>query len=294
MLGQHPQMYSILESQIFEVETVADWWLRYGKSNHDGDGLLRSVAEIVYGTQTRWTVEEAKAWLWDRRDCCAMADVFNELSETLYPLRIVEKTPVEGLNEQDVYVKLERRLKRAPRARFIHLVRHPMGYCLSHLEHLEKMNRSCPFPERMARRYERVTDPSTDPPTVDPQVLWHRVNSAMCEFLAKLPAEQHKRIQGEDLVTRPDECLREISEWIGVRSDVRALDEMKHPERSPFACLGPRNARWGGDPKFFREPRLRLTRPSTEPLLGKALPWRRDGQGFTTQVCALAGQFGYQ
>lgn len=293
MLGQHPQLYSLLETRVFEVDTMQEWCSCYGKANHDGDGLVRSVAEIIYGAQSPQAVEFAKAWLWKRCSCCETADVFNELAERLFPLRLVEKTPLEGLAVAEIQQKLQRRFNRFPRARFLHVIRHPMGYCRSQLEHLERISQASPYPQRVARRYAWVTDTSTEPPIIDPQVLWYRVNLTITRFLAHVPLRQRLQIRGEDLLADLDTSLRMISEWLGVRNDAKALEEMKHPERSPFACVGPANARWGADPKFFRHPHLRVNEATDELELDKELPWRTDRKGFAKPLQVLARQFGY-
>ena len=51
-------------------------------------------------------------------------------------------------------------------------------------------------------------------------------------------------------------------------------------------------ARFGGDPKFLRDPVLRLFR-NAEPSLEEPVPWRQDGAYFTDELRRLAGQFGY-
>jgi hypothetical protein len=126
----------------------------------------------------------------------------------------------------------------------------------------------------------------------DPQTLWYRCNLNILTFLATVSAEQQRRVCGEDLLADPDRHLREIAEWLGVRSDAVAIDEMKHPERSPFACFGPRNARKGADEKFFRQPTLRPGKVLIQSLEGP-LPWRNDGVGFAPKVRELAQRFGY-
>ncbi len=293
MLGQHPQMYSLLETRVFEVDSMREWWGRYGEANHDGDGLFRSIAEVVYGAQNRWTVCSAKRWVVERLDARDGSDVLRELAEHLMPLGTIEKTPIEGMSEEEILPTLRRRFARFPRARYLHLVRHPMGYCRSQLEHLTAMASGSPNPGGMARRYAWICDPTTDPPTLDPQVLWHRVHRVILEFLSRIPVRQWHQVRAEELVAEPEKHLLELAEWLGIRADSRALEEMKHPERSPFACLGPSNARWGADPKFFRDPRLRSRVLSGEPQLHGSLPWRNDRKGFSSQVCGLAKQFGY-
>jgi hypothetical protein len=160
------------------------------------------------------------------------------------------------------------------------------------LEHLEKMSKTG-MPWRMAERYRMMMDQTTDPPAIDPQVLWFRVNSLIAEFMAGLPENRGMRIRGEDLISNPAPQCTEIAQWLGVRSDASAINEMLHPENSPFACIGPPNAMFGGDPKFFREPALRSEKIPIEGLDG-LLPWREDKSGLKTEVVGLAETFGYR
>jgi hypothetical protein len=214
------------------------------------------------------------------------------LAEKLFPLALVEKTPIEHASKQTIREKLQRRLREFPKARFLHVVRNPLTYGVSHLEHLEKMSRTG-IPSRMEERYRMMLDQSTDPPAIDPQVLWLRANDAITEFMDSLPDKQKMRIRGEDLVVKPGAQCAEIAQWLGGRFDGRVVEEMKHPEHSPFARIGPPNAMFGGDPKFFREPALRPGRPSME-ILDGPLPWRQDNKGFNKKVIELAELFGYR
>jgi hypothetical protein len=294
MLGQHPQMFGLPETRVFEVDSMREWWFRYGAGNADGDGLFRSVAEIVFGGQTPGTVRRAKQWVRRRCQFCRTAEVFDELGERLRPLRLVEKTPLEGIHEREIRQGLERRFGSSGQPLFLHLVRHPIDYGRSQLQHLRRMAEAAPDPQRVERRYAWVTDATTDPPTIDPQVLWHRVNQTIAEFLDRIPKSRWMRIRSESVLEDPDGVLARVSRWLGVRHDSLALDEMKHPERSPFACIGPINARWGSDPGFLSDPRFRTSQAGASQCLNQALPWRKDGKGFTKPVRNLAMEFGYQ
>ena len=90
----------------------------------------------------------------------------------------------------------------------------------------------------------------------------------------------------------PNQTLGYIADWIGVRSDVEVVDEMKHPERSPYACLGPPSVRYGNEYDFLVHPTFTPSSNSPE-ALGGVLRWGRDGMGFSTEVKALARRFGY-
>ncbi len=290
MLGQHPELYDTLETQLFELDTLREWWRNYGEI-HDSDGLTRTLAEVLLGSQTPLATKLSREWLWRWR-AKSTADVAWMIGEKLFPLALVEKTPIESASRPTIRAKLRRRLRVFPKARFIHLVRNPVTYGLSHLEHLENMSKSA-YPWRMAERYGMMLDNTTDPPTIDPQVLWLRVNSLIVEFLEQVSPERKALVRGEDLISHPDSELRRIASSLGLRSDPAAIEDMKHPERSPFARLGPPNARFGGDPKFFRNPELRAGEAKTNGL-HEAIPWREDKAAFSEEVIALATHFGYK
>jgi hypothetical protein len=79
---------------------------------------------------------------------------------------------------------------------------------------------------------------------------------------------------------------------LGLRTDATAIDCMKHPERSPYAFLGPPGARYGNDSFFLQNATLRPSRAVAHSLSGP-LMWRNDGQGFSPEVKRLAREFGY-
>jgi len=100
-------------------------------------------------------------------------------------------------------------------------------------------------------------------------------------------------VRGEDIMADPRTKLTEIVRWLGWRDDDAAIDEMMHPERSPFACFGPVDALFGNDPKFLAGPTFRPHKPKI-PKMDAPLPWRTDGKGFYPQVVSLAREFGYE
>ena len=69
---------------------------------------------------------------------------------------------------------------------------------------------------------------------------------------------------------------------------------MKHPERSPFAGLGPPGATLGNDPGFLADPvlRVRPTPAEPPPSLDAVLPWD-NRRGLEPEVHQLARDFGY-
>jgi Sulfotransferase family len=265
MLGRHPQMYSLPETHLFLCDTMRRWWGKFAETNLS-HGLLRSVAELILGRQSETTVELARRWIL-RRLAWSTTDVFRVLAGRVDPSVLIDKSPLI-VNRWE---HLQRVLTAFPSARFLHLTRHPVGYGHSILRFFEKRS----------------------PIEVDPQIVWYRQHSTILSFLATVSPNQQMRVRGEDLLATPDHHLAEIADWIGVRTDADAIDRMKHPEDSPFANFGPRNAVFGGDPKFLRDPKLHGSRVKA-PTLEGSVPWRLDGIGFTTSVADLGRKFGYE
>ena len=286
MIGQHPQMFPLPETHLLVCKTMREWWLLSG-NNIIGHGLLRDVAEIVFGAQSVSTIKLARLWLLRRLDRTTGA-VIKELAERVFPFAIVEKTPWT-VHRIEI---MRRALRVFPKAKFLHLVRHPRGYGQSQFKQWKSL-KPVTHPYILSILVDGQLDYSTHPPNFDPQTNWYKLHNNILSFLATVPPEQQMRVRGEDLLVDPDYHLRSITEWTGVRADSEAIDAMKHPERSPFARFGPINARYGQDPDFFAHPALRPTKPHQESLEGP-LPWRKDGLGFKPEVKELARQFGYR
>lgn len=281
MLGQHPQAFGLPELCLFNVKKLKDLWIRTSDEMSDDararQGVLRAVAEIYAGEQTRAAVTMASHWCAVREDW-STAEVYQELVAKLDPLVAVEKSPAYTIDIQrmlDIYEAF-------PDARFLHLVRHPVGQCKS----VMAMN------DGAFALYVNSIDFLEDRAIVEPQFAWHDLNINILNFLDIVPKEQQMRIRGEDIMSNPRRYLVDICRWLGLRDDDEAVEEMMHPERSPFACFGPITALFGNDPNFLRGPTFR---PHTVkiPPLDKPVFWRDDGKGLHPRVIALAREFGY-
>lgn len=269
MLGQHPQMYGLPETNLFVTKTMERWWIAYrGGRSVGAHGLLRSIAQMYFGEQTEATIALARRWLWRRlnRDT---SSVFTELAEEVHPLILVDKSP----NNAGHTEILQRLYQTFPQARFLHLLRHPREQC-------ESFVRTC-------------LDFGIIPMAVDAQERWYFIHQNICSFLAAVPDRQQMRVRGEDLLGEPNRHLREISEWLGLRMDDDAIQQMKHPEQSPFARFGPLGARLGYDTSFLARPALESGRVRSPSLEGP-LSWRDSRDEFLPEVKQLAQEFGYE
>ena len=282
MLGQHPQMYGLPELNLFAGENVEELIEYFESDGHRTgrrwDGLLRAIAELFMGKQSRGAVSLARKWVLNNSDEITV-DVFEKIMKRAAPRIVVEKSITTVWNDE----MLGRALNAFPDTRFIHLTRHPRSHGSSIMELTKKRGWSIG---------RGIYDNSTNPPTLDPQILWHRIHSRISDALSSIPDERKMQVRGEDVLQNPEQKLAEIADWMGLRTDSEAIEEMKHPERSPFASIGPDNAPMGSDHKFLEDPSLKPYRVKDVSLDGK-LAWRDDIEGFSLEVIDLATRFGY-
>jgi len=282
MLGQHPQAFGLPELCLFNVENLIDLWRgSEGPVSENGaiarHGLMRAVAEIYGGEQTTSSVNMARAWAAAREDW-STAEVFQEIVNKIHPLVAVEKSPSYTMSK----IRMQWMYAAFPDARFVHLIRHPVGQCKS----LMAINEGAFAIKMEALEFQE------DRCVLEPQVAWHDLNVNILDFLQSVPASQQIRMRGEEIMAHPQRCLAELAEWAGLRTDAAAIDEMMHPERSPFACFGPVNALFGNDPNFLAGPAFRPHKPKV-PSLTAPVPWRDDGKGLYPEVIEMARWFGY-
>ena len=142
MVGQHPELTGLPELKLFCYETIGEldaslpsYWIERG-IKHRSPGLVRAVAQFEFGSQTLDSIVRAQAWLQDRSHRPG-AEVFDVLMERLSPRVAVEKSPENVASD----TALDRLVSAYPRARYLHLTRHPVTTQRSVQEH---WNRTIP------------------------------------------------------------------------------------------------------------------------------------------------------
>lgn len=272
MIGQHPDLYGLPEVNLFAGDTLADlsrWHRMRPRLRH---GLLRAVAELGLGGQDEQDIDTAAAWLDEHADV-ASGEVYHDLVEWAGPRRLVDKSPIYVIDE----FALERIYAAFPDARFLHLTRHPWGTCKSMVGLRDYIQQAGGRPGRF---------------DLDPNQAWLQPHTRVKEFLDSIPSGQWLRLQGEQLLGDPGLYLPQIAQWLGIRTDAEAIEAMKHPETSPYACMGPENAQFGNDPGFMENPALRpyKAKPAS---LDDPLPEGVSGE-FSDALRHYANLFGYQ
>ncbi|MBK7540653.1 MAG: sulfotransferase [Candidatus Competibacteraceae bacterium] len=275
-IGQHPDLYGLPEIYLGIVDTLDEWLQlpdRPGRK-HMNQGLLRVVAELHHGEQTQATVREARAWLRQHRHWTT-ARMFHYLAERIAPRQLVDKSPTQGKPEN-----LARLRRMFPHAWFLHLTRHPRstGNSFYRIKSAKALLQGQPDLNRLAAMIEGH---------------WIKIHSSILDFTASLPPGQAMRLLGEDFLAEPDSYLRQIAEWLQIRTDDAAIEAMKHPENSPYAHIGPPGAAHGNNRGFLEEPVLKAGRPSPASLVGP-LEWLPESRGFGPDMLRLARRLGYQ
>ena len=272
MIGQHPDMYGMPETNMFSSDTVQAMIAGYNRAGDQArHGLLRILAQLHDGEQSVESIDRAQQWLleqsyWSIKQLC------DHIRGLVAPKIIVEKSPRLVTR----VMHLRRVYDMYPDALFLHLTRHPRSMAQSQIN----------ITSRNSEWNGRL-----DSSKIQPQNWWEQWQRNITEFTSMLPEGQCMRIKGEDLLSDPDIYLPQIAEWLGVRTDNEAIAAMKRPEDSPYACMGPENALYGNDINFLKSPKLR-TGKIEEPSLTGPLEWSPD-QTFSPAVISLARQFGY-
>lgn len=303
IIGEHPQLYGFPELQLFKggdtVEGILQRSYKGNRIRYAPPGLLRVLAQEHDGVQTTRTILRAIAWLDQRRDWSIKA-LYDYLLDIVSPKIGVEKSPITASTRRS----LERAYSLYPNAYFLHLVRHPVSARKSIIEFAQ---------ENIIRQDGTDASKRSLQSSLDALFLWCDMHTNIINFTKTLPVGQTMRIKGEDLLSEPEVYLPQITQWMGLQTDGHALERMMHPENSPYACVGPENARGGNDPKFMRSPKMRRGRVK-EPSLEKffednpALEWigsealeKMDAaaelfvsDNFRKDITKLAHVFGYQ
>jgi hypothetical protein len=273
MLGQHPQLYGLPEVNLFAGGRLGDlqrWYRLRPRFQH---GLLRAIAELGLGAQNEATIVAAQRWCAEQVELTT-ATVFDDLRHWAAPRMPVDKSPLYAYAPG----ALERIRQAFPGARFLHLLRHPYTTC----ESFQKMRRQ--IHEEGGQPFDFA---------FNPEKIWLEPHLRIAEFLETVPVAQTLRLRGEVLLADPDCYLPQLAQWLGLDAGPAAIAAMKHPERSPFARLGPINARYGNDLGFMENPALRRFSP---PAVTLETSWELGGRVWPLSAVLrhYAEFFGYQ
>jgi Sulfotransferase family len=241
MIGQHPALFGLPELKLFLYPTIGELaaslpsYARARGIVHRSPGLVRALAEVHFGGQTPETVAAALNWLDDRADWSG-EQVLDLIIKRVSPRHVVEKSP-DHLVEPSA---LPRLAKAYPRARYIHLTRHPVTTITSMHQYLGRT-----LPGYRDGDFASYCIKS-----------WLETHQRIVKFTRRLPSERWFRLNAEQLLNDPEPQLTALATWLEVSADPPAIHAMSHPERSPFARFAPASSGvpGGNDPEFLADP----------------------------------------
>jgi Sulfotransferase family len=251
ILGGHPDIYGLPELLIFSAPTVGDLLSADRDPSaprtfveRSRTGILRAVAQLHDNSQSDQAIQLASNWLVQRADW-STTRLLDHLVALAHPRVAVEKSPgtvrtVERLNAC---------VAAYPKARYIHLTRHPVTTQHSMQEHYR------PLPGN-SNRSRLIAECAS---------AWYITHCRIIAKVAQLPDEQWIRVRAEDLLREPHESLSRLLKWLGLPEDDQIVTRMLQTENWEFAGRGPSGQLWGGDWKFMMSPAIRQI-PAPEPV----------------------------
>lgn len=279
-LGRNPAAYGVPELNLPLMLTV-DLFQREmtGPRGPQIHGTLRALAQILGGEQTAPAVEMARRWI-DRRAWMPVGQAMQEIASRIAPRQMVAPTTAAILDTPS----FRRLLATFPEARFVRLSAHPI-----HHGHLALSGRT----GQIALQLAGALDEEADPPILDPQDLWLRVETTLDAQLADVDPSQIVPVRLDALLAKPEESLRSLAKALGLRAGKTAARAMVQPEASSFAGPGPMGAHINGHIFSFAE--LQASLEGSGPItLEGALPWRHDDTGFHEAVVSHAQSIGFE
>jgi Sulfotransferase family len=276
-IGQHPQLFGLPELKLFAYPTLGELdaslpaEARERGLAHRSPGLARAVAELELGGQSAAKLVAALDWLRERSHWGG-EQILDLLMERISPRIAVEKSP-ENVAEDRPLKRLDAMY---PRARYIHLTRHPIATVRSIDRHL---TRRLPGYQSSEHLEGCIED-------------WLAMHQRIVRFTSALPQTRWLRVKAEHVLSDPTPHLTAIAAWLSIRTDAAAIKAMQHPERSPFACFAPAvtGVSGGHDPDFLSNPRLR--RIEAPDVLDTAAE-RQTSAGTWVEVVRVAHDLGY-
>jgi len=266
MIGRNPAAFGLPQINLFVGETLERMLEATPSPNHV-QGLLRALAYIYGSEQTIISVGMAWRWVFSHMSW-PTSQVFDELRRRVAPQRLVDKSVSYS---RDAKV-LERIRNALPDAYYIHIVEHPLTPgAIGSTQRPAFMNGT--------RR------PMGGESSGEDQMQWLSAHRLIAEAMHFVEAEKYIHLQLDKLLSNPHAEMRDLCRRLALPDDDEALAEMLHPERSPFACLGPVGANLGDDPAFLQDP----TFPPKAILSGQTI-----GSRLTAEVAQFAAQYGYE
>ncbi|HEX6863213.1 MAG TPA: amino acid adenylation domain-containing protein, partial [Thermoanaerobaculia bacterium] len=194
MLGGHPALFAPPELELLNFDTLRERRDAFpGRDAFRLEGLLRAVMEArgCGAEEAREVVSSFES----------TQEMYRRLQEWIGGKILVDKTPTYAWDPET----LCRAEAEFENARYIHLVRHPLGMIRSFEE--ARIDQIFFHEDHRFSRRELA------------ELLWVLAHENALAFLATIPAERQHTVRFEDLLSDPEGELRRICSFLGIAYD---------------------------------------------------------------------------
>ena len=240
MIGEHPDLIGLPETNIFRDDTLGQVYRRFGQgaNKRRRAGLLRTIAHFHDGEQTEETINAAEQFILESMHWNS-SQIAEYLVEAAAPKGIVEKS-ISTCRDATTFGRVR---DDWPNARYLHVTRQPESIVKSMQSRIDGA-----FEKGKGKRLAGLLQKHS----LDE--YYNRYTTTILEFMATLKPGQGMNLRGEDFLTDARLYCRQICEWAGIDSSDASIEMMMHPENNPFAHHGPDKAPGGMSSSFLDNP----------------------------------------
>lgn len=197
MLAGHPSLSSPPELHLLPFDTMAERKQELGVSQL-GEGLKRAFMSLknINAVQSQELIDRLTA------ENASVAEVYHQLQQLAGDRLLVDKSPTYASNRETLS-KAETIFKGA---KYIHLVRHPYSV----VESFARM------------RMDKLVGGNSDPYQLA-ELIWRESNQNILDLAQEIDPERYHLVYYEDLVSKPQEVLTDICNFLEIPFDRAVL-----------------------------------------------------------------------
>ena len=228
MLAGHPSLSSPPELHLLPFDTMAEREQELGVSQL-GEGLKRALMALknIDADQSQKLVQQLI------RENRSVAEVYQQLQQLAGDRLLIDKSPTYASN-RDTLDKAEAIFDGA---KYIHLVRHPYSV----IESFARM------------RMDKLIGSDNSNPYELAELIWRESNQNIINFAQDIDPERYHRVYYEDLVSKPQEVLTDICNFLEIPFDQEVLTPYKGDRMTDGVSD---NAMSLGDPNFLNHQQI--------------------------------------
>ena len=227
MLAGNPKLFAPPELALLLFENLSDRKNAFeGRDKGWSEGLTRAIMQI-YNCDY---LEAEKIIDNFEKDNLTVQELYYKLSELIDDKILVDKTTTYATNIE----VLERAELYFDEVKYIHITRHPAAMIQSYLN--SKLNEVFGADSDFSERENA-------------ELFWIINNQNILEFFKKIPDERKYTIKFENMILNPKQCMKYVSEFIGVPFDERMIHPYDDKRLRMTDGIHP-ESHMVGDPKF--------------------------------------------